>query len=191
MPLSAALLVTCRKHAVPCSPLPKSFYDLPSALVLIAAPYCACRELNLEFEIPFRELGFHGVPHRSTAFVMPTVNCLVELVESPATVIAMPAVAIVNLERVGFNLRNFDMVVVYKVCHVSACLSVRAVCCLCVCVCVCACVCASDIKSWLYAATISCMHMYCCLIFCMTITASTAIDLCYMKLASVRWSLSS
>lgn len=46
---------------------------------------------------------------------MPTVNCLVELVEVPATVIAMPSVAIVNLERVGFNLRNFDMVVVFKV----------------------------------------------------------------------------
>ena len=74
-----------------------------------------CRDLNLEFEIPFRELGFHGVPHKSTAFVMPTVNCLVELVESPATVVAMPAVAIVNLERVGFNLRNFDMVIVFKV----------------------------------------------------------------------------
>lgn len=74
-----------------------------------------CRDLNLEFEIPFRELGFHGVPHKSTAFVMPTVNCLVELVEVPATVVAMPAVAIVNLERVGFNLRNFDMVIVFKV----------------------------------------------------------------------------
>ncbi|KAL3130646.1 hypothetical protein ABBQ38_008037 [Trebouxia sp. C0009 RCD-2024] len=71
-------------------------------------------DLNLEFEIPFRELGFHGVPHKSTAFVMPTVNCLVELVESPATVVAMPSVAIVNLERVGFNLRNFDMVIVFK-----------------------------------------------------------------------------
>ena len=46
---------------------------------------------------------------------MPTVNCLVELVESPATVVAMPSVAIVNLERVGFNLRNFDMVIVFKV----------------------------------------------------------------------------
>ena len=99
--------------------------------------YSVCRELNLEFEIPFRELGFHGVPHRSTAFVMPTVNCLVELVESPATVIAMPAVAIVNLERVGFNLRNFDMVVVYKVCHVPVCMSEYALCCLCVSVCVC------------------------------------------------------
>ena len=72
-------------------------------------------DLNLEFEIPFRELGFHGVPHKSTAFIMPTVNCLVELIEVPATVVAMPAVAIVNLERVGFNLRNFDMVIVFKV----------------------------------------------------------------------------
>ena len=36
-----------------------------------------CRELEMEFESPFRELGFNGVPHRSTAFVMPTVNCLV------------------------------------------------------------------------------------------------------------------
>lgn len=35
------------------------------------------RDLEMEFEQPFRELGFSGVPHRSTAFVMPTVNCLV------------------------------------------------------------------------------------------------------------------
>ena len=27
----------------------------------------------MDFEIPFRELGFSGVPHRSTAFIMPTV----------------------------------------------------------------------------------------------------------------------
>ena len=92
-----------------------------TAFVLLAArpaesvvlPHC--RDLNLEFEIPFRELGFNGVPFRSTAFVMPTVNCLVELVEMPFTVVAIPEVAIVNLERVGFNLRNFDMVIIFKV----------------------------------------------------------------------------
>ena len=28
----------------------------------------------MDFEIPFRELGFSGVPHRSTAFIMPTVH---------------------------------------------------------------------------------------------------------------------
>lgn len=45
--------------------------------------------MNLEFEIPFRELGFYGVPARSTAFIMPTVNCLVELTEMPFTVITL------------------------------------------------------------------------------------------------------
>ena len=46
---------------------------------------------------------------------MPTVNCLVELVDVPSTVITMADVGIVNLERVGFSLRNFDMTLVYKV----------------------------------------------------------------------------
>ena len=72
------------------------------------------RDLNLEFEVPFRELGFHGVPHRTTAFVMPTVNCLVELIEMPFTVITVADINLVNLERVGFNLRNFDMTIVFK-----------------------------------------------------------------------------
>ena len=74
-----------------------------------------CRDLNLEFEIPFRELGFHGVPHRQTGFLMPSVNALVELIDMPFTVITMTEVNIVNLERVGFNLKNFDMTLVFKV----------------------------------------------------------------------------
>ena len=74
-----------------------------------------CRDLQLEFEIPFRELGFHGVPHRQTGFIMPSVNCLVELIDMPFTVITMSEVNIINLERVGFNLRNFDMTLVFKV----------------------------------------------------------------------------
>lgn len=73
------------------------------------------RDLQLEFEIPFRELGFHGVPHRQTGFIMPSVNCLVELIDMPFTVITMAEVNIINLERVGFNLRNFDMTLVFKV----------------------------------------------------------------------------
>ena len=74
-----------------------------------------CRDLQLEFEIPFRELGFYGVPHRQTGFIMPSVNCLVELIDMPFTVITMSEVNIINLERVGFNLRNFDMTLVFKV----------------------------------------------------------------------------
>ncbi|KAF6251518.1 global transcription factor [Scenedesmus sp. NREL 46B-D3] len=71
-------------------------------------------ELQLEFDIPFRELGFEGVPHRETVLVLPTVNCLVELSQMPFTVVALGDIEIINLERVGFNLKNFDMAIVFK-----------------------------------------------------------------------------
>ncbi|KAG2482945.1 hypothetical protein HYH03_018170 [Edaphochlamys debaryana] len=73
-----------------------------------------CPDLGLEWDIPFRELGFSGVPHRATVFLMPSVNCLVELTEMPFTVITLSDIEIVNLERVGFNLKNFDMAIVFK-----------------------------------------------------------------------------
>ena len=114
--LCFATVMHCPTHKMPYGLFTLVYCKETVALLATHCQYTfLCSDLNLEFEIPFRELGFHGVPHRSTAFVMPTVNCLVELVEVPATVVAMPSVAIVNLERVGFNLRNFDMVIVFKV----------------------------------------------------------------------------
>jgi nucleosome binding factor SPN SPT16 subunit len=62
-----------------------------------------------------RELGFEGVPYRETVMVLPTVNCLVELTQMPFTVVSLADIEIVNLERVGFNLKNFDMAIVFKV----------------------------------------------------------------------------
>ena len=38
---------------------------------------------DLEFDIPYRDLGFYGVPNKSTSFIMPAVNALVELTEPP------------------------------------------------------------------------------------------------------------
>lgn len=67
--------------------------------------------------MPFRELGFSGVPFKSTVFVMPSVNCLVELIEMPFLVVTLEDIELVNLERVGFNLKNFDMAIVFKVGH--------------------------------------------------------------------------
>jgi hypothetical protein len=55
------------------------------------------------------------VPHRETVLVLPTVNCLVELTQMPFTVVALSDIEIINLERVGFNLKNFDMAIVFKV----------------------------------------------------------------------------
>ena len=73
-----------------------------------------CPQLELEFDIPFRELGFAGVPNKTASFIMPTVNCLVDLVETPFLVIALEDIEVVNLERVGFALKNFDMAIVFK-----------------------------------------------------------------------------
>lgn len=72
------------------------------------------RELDLEFDIPFRELGFHGVPNKSSAFIVPTVNCLVELIETPFLVVSLNDIEIVNLERVGLGQKAFDMAIVFK-----------------------------------------------------------------------------
>lgn len=46
--------------------------------------------------------------------LMPTVHCLVQLIEPPYTVVPLGDVEIVNLERVGFNGKTFDLVVVFK-----------------------------------------------------------------------------
>ncbi|EAZ42674.1 hypothetical protein OsJ_27240 [Oryza sativa Japonica Group] len=40
--------------------------------------------LDLEFDVPLRELGFHGVPYKASAFIIPTSTCLVELIETPS-----------------------------------------------------------------------------------------------------------
>ena len=49
----------------------------------MSLPAIAHRDLELEWEVPFRDLGFTGVPFRTASFVMPTVNCLVALKPPP------------------------------------------------------------------------------------------------------------
>ncbi|CAB4285081.1 unnamed protein product [Prunus armeniaca] len=70
--------------------------------------------LDLEFDQPLRELGFHGVPYKSSAFIVPTSTCLVELIETPFLVVSLSEIEIVNLERVGLGQKNFDMTIVFK-----------------------------------------------------------------------------
>ncbi|GFY89089.1 global transcription factor C [Actinidia rufa] len=72
------------------------------------------KALDLEFDQPFRDLGFHGVPHKASAFIVPTSSCLVELIETPFVVITLNEIEIVNLERVGLGQKNFDMTIVFK-----------------------------------------------------------------------------
>lgn len=70
--------------------------------------------LDLEFDQPLRELGFHGVPFKSSTYIIPSSTCLVELIETPFLVVTLSEIEIVNLERVGLGQKNFDMTVVFK-----------------------------------------------------------------------------
>jgi nucleosome binding factor SPN SPT16 subunit len=69
---------------------------------------------QVEFDVPFRELGFPGAPYRSTVLLQPTSGSLVNLTEWPPLVITLEDVELVHFERVQFHLRNFDMIFVFK-----------------------------------------------------------------------------
>ena len=54
------------------------------------------------------------MPYKTSSLVLPTVNCLVDLIETPFLVVTLKEIEVVNLERVGFALKNFDMAIVFK-----------------------------------------------------------------------------
>ncbi|KAI3406638.2 SPT16 [Candida oxycetoniae] len=68
----------------------------------------------VDLDVPFRELGFQGVPFRSSVLCIPTRDCLVQLIDPPYLVVTLEEVEIAHLERVQFGLKNFDLVFVFK-----------------------------------------------------------------------------
>ncbi|OJJ44204.1 hypothetical protein ASPZODRAFT_135696 [Penicilliopsis zonata CBS 506.65] len=77
----------------------------------------AGKEEGVDVDIPFREIGFTGVPNRSNVLIQPTTDALVQLTEPPFLVITLNEVEIAHLERVQFGLKNFDLVFVFKDFH--------------------------------------------------------------------------
>ncbi|KAM0747180.1 FACT complex component Spt16, partial [Meredithblackwellia eburnea MCA 4105] len=69
---------------------------------------------RVEVDIPFRELGFSGVPFRSNVLLQPTTDALVFLTEPPFLVLTLAEIEIAHLERVQYGLKNFDMVFVFQ-----------------------------------------------------------------------------
>eukprot|EP00743_Colponemidia_sp_Colp-15_P004304 GILK01004643.1.p1 GENE.GILK01004643.1~~GILK01004643.1.p1 ORF type:complete len:1051 (-),score=281.73 GILK01004643.1:164-3265(-) len=68
----------------------------------------------LEFDIPYRELAFYGVPNKSNVLLQPTAYALANLIEYPFFVISLEDIELAHFERVQFQLRNFDIVLVFK-----------------------------------------------------------------------------
>ena len=69
---------------------------------------------QLEFDIPYRDLGFTGNPHKEMVQIIPTLNCLVNLTETPFFVVDLDEVDHVHFERVTYMSKAFDIVLVNK-----------------------------------------------------------------------------
>lgn len=69
---------------------------------------------ELEFDIPYRDLGFTGNPHKEMVTITPTLNCLVNLTETPFFVVDLEEVDHVHFERVTYMSKAFDIVLVNK-----------------------------------------------------------------------------
>lgn len=77
----------------------------------------AGKDEGVDVDIPFREIGFTGVPNRSNVMVQPTTDAVVQLTEPPFTVVTLSEIEVAHLERVQFGLKNFDLVFVFKDFH--------------------------------------------------------------------------
>ncbi|KAL7542241.1 hypothetical protein ACHAXR_011622 [Thalassiosira sp. AJA248-18] len=69
---------------------------------------------SLEFDIPYRDLGFMGNPNKEMVSIQPTLNCLCNLTETPFFVVDLSLVDHVHFERVTFMSKAFDMVLINK-----------------------------------------------------------------------------
>jgi len=69
---------------------------------------------SLEFDIPYRDLGFMGNPKKEMVAITPTLNCLCNLTETPFFVVDLSMVDHVHFERVTFMSKAFDMVMINK-----------------------------------------------------------------------------
>ncbi len=69
---------------------------------------------RIKFDSPSRALGFMGSPNNNNVVLMPTVNCLVSLSSTPFFVCTLEEIDVVFFERIGVNIKNFDLVIIYK-----------------------------------------------------------------------------
>jgi nucleosome binding factor SPN SPT16 subunit len=69
---------------------------------------------EFEFDVPYRDLAFYGAPNKSNVHLFPTQDCLINITESPFFVLSLAEVDFACMERVHFNNKTFDIIVVFK-----------------------------------------------------------------------------
>ena len=56
--------------------------------------------------LPPSPYSFDGVPFRSTVFLQPTTNCLINVTDQPAFIVTLDEVELVHFERVQVNTKE-------------------------------------------------------------------------------------
>lgn len=93
----------------------------------------AGKDEGVDVDIPFREIGFSGVPNRSNVLIQPTTDAIVQLTEPPFLAVTLNEIEVAHLERVQVSSevypatqddqklmklslvsKNFDLVFVFK-----------------------------------------------------------------------------
>ncbi|KYQ92358.1 FACT complex subunit SPT16 [Tieghemostelium lacteum] len=71
-------------------------------------------QAGLKVDVPYRDLGFYGVPYTSNVFIQPSLHCLSSVFETPFFVLSLDEIEIACFERLIRSLRNFDLVFIFK-----------------------------------------------------------------------------
>jgi nucleosome binding factor SPN SPT16 subunit len=90
--------------------LNSAFKEFAKKVEKVAAHY----KFNLEFDIPYSDLGFYGNHSKEMVFIQPSVKCLVNLSEQPFLMIDLNDVDHVHFERVTYATKGIDMAIIFK-----------------------------------------------------------------------------
>ena len=67
-----------------------------------------------EFDVPYRELSFHGRAAKEMVEIHFSVHCLLSVVEMPAFVVVLEDIEHVHFERVTASGKAFDITIILK-----------------------------------------------------------------------------
>jgi nucleosome binding factor SPN SPT16 subunit len=67
----------------------------------------ADKDNHVRVDVPFRDLGFNGVPARSSVWVQPSTDCLIQITEPPFMVLSLEDIEVVHLERVQVGSMHY------------------------------------------------------------------------------------
>ena len=93
--------------------LNKNFYEFAQKVIKHVGKYAPDVEFP-KLDAPYFDLSFQGTPNKEMVRISPSVDCLLNVANTPAFVITLDDVEHVHFERVNYSNKNFDMVLLMK-----------------------------------------------------------------------------